>query len=313
MNTDHLRYFLTVARCGSISRAAEELCFKQQYISNIIRNLEKQLNVTLFERQARGVVLTKDGEYLRDKAETILTLVNEIEQAHHYPSYALHRQAFDTIFLYSVPALTVGSMIETLSQFSQLFPNATVTIVEQTRPEILLSLRHNPTSLGITLLTKEEYTQIPDKNADILFYLNKTIRFQAVTRKDNPALKTMLRINMASLMQNPLVIHAPKGLENSMVQHALRSEKQPNIKYTVESRDVFLSLMRSDHYWSITSTEATLDDALTAIPISDCKTIYSVFAIHKNALSSFPTKSLLDLFVRKTDHMSPIIHPPSAK
>lgn len=302
MNTDHLRYFLTVARSGSISKAADALHFKQQYVSSIIKNLEEQLGVTLFERGARGVTLTKDGRYLKDKAEAALAIIDEIEQPHFYPSYTVHRQAFDLLTLYILPALTLGNLTAVLTQYGQFFPNVTVNIEEKTHPEIIDALQKNPTSLGLTLITEEEYAALKGRESALLVFADKRIRFQAVTRADNPELKTLAHISMAALMEKPLVIHAPRGLEHSFVQQALVNDQKPNIKYIASNSALFHSLMSSGDYWSITSTMASLSATLTAIPISDTVTIYSAFVIHKNALSSFPTKALLELFLRKSNH-----------
>ena len=54
--------FEATARLGGVSRAAEELKTSQSAISRYIRNLEKSLEVTLFDRRNRSVVLTKRGE-----------------------------------------------------------------------------------------------------------------------------------------------------------------------------------------------------------------------------------------------------------
>ena len=59
MNTDHLRYLLTIAECHSISRASEQLQLKQQYLSNLVRNMEKQFGTEIFKRHRRGISLTE--------------------------------------------------------------------------------------------------------------------------------------------------------------------------------------------------------------------------------------------------------------
>lgn len=58
------RVFTAVARCGNITRAAEELFLTQPAVSQCIRALERELSCTLFTRTARGVRLTREGEAL---------------------------------------------------------------------------------------------------------------------------------------------------------------------------------------------------------------------------------------------------------
>ncbi|MCQ4162044.1 LysR family transcriptional regulator [Roseomonas sp. GC11] len=63
-----LRYFLEVARTGSISEASERLHLTGPAISRQIARLEERVGATLFERTTRGVILTPAGELLLDYA-----------------------------------------------------------------------------------------------------------------------------------------------------------------------------------------------------------------------------------------------------
>ena len=56
-----LRYFLTVAREESFSRAAEALYLSQPTLSRQIRDMEEELGATLFVRSNRSVTLTREG------------------------------------------------------------------------------------------------------------------------------------------------------------------------------------------------------------------------------------------------------------
>ncbi|MBC3839992.1 LysR family transcriptional regulator [Streptacidiphilus sp. 4-A2] len=57
----HLRYFLAVARAGSVSAAAQELHISQPSLSQQIRRLERRVGASLFTRSSRGVQLTSGG------------------------------------------------------------------------------------------------------------------------------------------------------------------------------------------------------------------------------------------------------------
>lgn len=74
-----LRYFLTVAREGSFSRAAKSLFLSQPTLSRQIRDMEQQLGVTLFNRTNRNVTLTKDGMRLFQRAEEIVSLMDKTQ------------------------------------------------------------------------------------------------------------------------------------------------------------------------------------------------------------------------------------------
>lgn len=78
-NFSYYEIFYTVARHGSISKAADELFISQPAISKSIKKLEQNLSVPLFIRTPRGVELTEDGKLLFDHVETALTSVAEGE------------------------------------------------------------------------------------------------------------------------------------------------------------------------------------------------------------------------------------------
>ena len=80
MNTEHLKYFITVAETGSINRAAQKLYISQPHLGKIIHDLEDELGAVLLQRSRKGVVLTPEGaEFLRH-AEKIVQECGKIRQ-----------------------------------------------------------------------------------------------------------------------------------------------------------------------------------------------------------------------------------------
>ena len=74
-----LRYFLVVAREQNMTEAANVLHVTQPTLSRQIAELERELGVELFERTNRSCVLTGDGMRLRQRAEEIVSLVEQTE------------------------------------------------------------------------------------------------------------------------------------------------------------------------------------------------------------------------------------------
>jgi len=80
MDLSELQVFLTVAREGSFSRAAERLFRTQPAVSLAIRKLEDDLGQKLFVRGARPVRLTDAGTLLKDYAERLINLRDEVKK-----------------------------------------------------------------------------------------------------------------------------------------------------------------------------------------------------------------------------------------
>lgn len=79
LNYHHLRYFWSVAREGSLRKAAERLKLSQPTISAQISLLEASLGVVLFEREGRGLRLTEAGRRAFEVAEEIFSLGAQLE------------------------------------------------------------------------------------------------------------------------------------------------------------------------------------------------------------------------------------------
>jgi len=75
-----LKYFLTVVREQSITKAAEVLHITQPTLSRQIAQMEDEIGVRLFERGSRKITLTNEGLLLRRRAEEILQLVDKTEK-----------------------------------------------------------------------------------------------------------------------------------------------------------------------------------------------------------------------------------------
>lgn len=102
MNFTHLQYAVTVAKTGSISRAAQQLFVAQPYLSNTIKKLEEEIGCQIFERTRNGIRLTPEGQEFISSSYKILAELNNIKNissthfesplqiATYYSSFLLH-------------------------------------------------------------------------------------------------------------------------------------------------------------------------------------------------------------------------------
>lgn len=80
LNYNHLLYFWTVAKEGSIARASETLHITPQTISGQIKVLENSMGTSLFNRSGRGLTLSETGRMVSIYAEEIFSLGSELTQ-----------------------------------------------------------------------------------------------------------------------------------------------------------------------------------------------------------------------------------------
>lgn len=80
MDWDKLRIFHTVASAGSFTHAGETLGLSQSAVSRQIRTLEDSLQTSLFNRHARGLILTDEGETLFETTKDVVSKIHVTEQ-----------------------------------------------------------------------------------------------------------------------------------------------------------------------------------------------------------------------------------------
>lgn len=85
MTIRHLKIFVAVCRCGSVTGAAEALYMTQPAVSLAIRELEENYGVRLFDRLTRRLRITEDGRRLLEYSQNIVGLFDEMEQAMKNP------------------------------------------------------------------------------------------------------------------------------------------------------------------------------------------------------------------------------------
>ena len=112
MNILHLKYAVEVARVGSLNKASETLLVAVPNISRSIKELENDLGIVIFDRSAKGMFLTPEGEEFMTYAKSILNQIEQVEK--HYKQGGAKKQKFSV----SVPRASYIS--EAFVEFSKL-------------------------------------------------------------------------------------------------------------------------------------------------------------------------------------------------
>ena len=188
-NLEYYKVFYYVAKCGSVTRAADELAISQPAVSQAIKQLERILGVDLFYRAARGVKLTGEGQLLFSHVEKgyeqMELGVKKVRQMQNMELGEIRIGASDmTLQFYLLPFL---------EKFHESFPNIKVIVTNAPTPETLEFLKDGRIDFGIVSTPFKELPDlsvIPVREIEDVFvagrrfisYKNKTLDLQELER-----------------------------------------------------------------------------------------------------------------------------------
>ena len=140
VNLELYRVFYTVAKCGSLTRAAEELYISQPAVSQSIKQLENQLGVPLFDRRHRGMELSaQGGEIIFAEVERALELLqqaeNRLAETQSSAVGTIRVGASDTIFEYF--------LADKIVEFHERFPAVKIELMADFTPDTIEKLKAN--------------------------------------------------------------------------------------------------------------------------------------------------------------------------
>lgn len=140
-----LQVFVAVARGGSLAAAADRLNLSQSASSGSLAELERRLEVPLFDRFGKRLQLSEAGRRLLPRAERLLDELEAFVEAAREPDGALHGEltlvASATIGTHLVPSL--------VGRFTERYPGAEVTTRLRNTGEVIADLLHLEADLGL--------------------------------------------------------------------------------------------------------------------------------------------------------------------
>ena len=160
INLESYRVFYYVAKTGSFSQAAQELCISQPAVSQSIKQLEAQLGGSLFYRMPRGVQLTGEGEvlfsYISQGYEYFMMAEKKFREMQQLDAGEVRIGASDmTIQFYLLPYL---------EKFHQRYPKIKIQVSNAPTPVTLQSLHSGSIDFGVIsepVEENDEFKMIP--------------------------------------------------------------------------------------------------------------------------------------------------------
>lgn len=144
MELRHLKYFLTLAEELHFSRAADKLYISQPPLSRMIKSLEIELGVDLFERNKRNVKLTEYGEYLKNESQRLFQNIDKISSQFEMMKNEIESQ----IKIGYVAAIMHSILPEILFRFKQIYPRINTYLFELDNESQIKALKSGEINIG---------------------------------------------------------------------------------------------------------------------------------------------------------------------
>jgi len=170
MDWDKLKIFHTVAEAGSFTSATVNLNISQSAISRQIQSLEEDLKVKLFERHARGLTLTENGEYVYKTAHEVITKLKEIETSlGDQKNKPTGKLTITTVRSFGTHWLTPR-----IQEFMNLNPEIEIELIFDDK-ELDLSTRQ--ADIGIFMRRPKQLSYIQRKLVDINYHVYGSTKY----------------------------------------------------------------------------------------------------------------------------------------
>ena len=220
MDLKVLRYFLALAKEGSVTAAANYLHITQPTLSRQLSELEEILGVTLFIRGSRRITLTDEGVLLRKRAEEILALAQKTKNEFLMPKETIKGD----VYIGGGESYVMGLIAEIIKDIQEQYPEIRFHIYSGDAEDVTEKLDSGLLDFGILIhptdITKYEALTLPSKD-----------RWGVLMRKDSP-LASLNGVNPYDLWNLPLITSRQKRVDNNISKWMKRDYNNLNIVAT---------------------------------------------------------------------------------
>ncbi|MCZ2722229.1 LysR family transcriptional regulator [Marinomonas sp. 15G1-11] len=249
MDISELLTFIKVAETGSFSEAAEKLFVTQPAISKRIASLEQSLNIRLFDRIGRKVLLTESGLRLLPKAKSIALELNEIKhsmsQQEGEISGELRIATSHHVGLRRLPT----TLKRFQSECSNVILEADFTQSEEAYQQVI----RGEVELGIITLSNQ-----PDTSIESIPVWSDP--FVCAVSKDHP-LRHLKSVDLIQLASYPCVLPKQNTFTRQMVDQSLaKYGLRPNIRMSTNNFETLTMLTSIGWGWSLLPSTLINDD-----------------------------------------------------
>lgn len=224
MNILHMKYAVEVAKAGSLNKAAQALLIAQPNLSRSIKELEAGLGITIFDRSAKGMFPTPEGEEFIQYAKSILQQIDQVENMYKKPAVPKQR------FSISVPRASYIS--EAFAKFScQLSDQSAELFYKETNSQrTIRNLLENDFRLGIIRYAEnyDQYFRTMLDEKEITYEMICEFSYQLLMSREHP-LARKKDITFEDLRPYIEIAHADPYVPSLPLSKVVKEELPDNI------------------------------------------------------------------------------------
>lgn len=169
MTITQLEYIVALAEHQNFSKAADFCCVSQPSLSMQIQKLEEELNVVIFNRKAKPICPSPQGEEILQTARRILVDSKSILSL----SKGWSTDVSGSVSIGVIPTIAPYLIPKFLSKFQKSFPQLSIRIAETTTENIKKELKAGKLDIGILVTPlNEEFIEIPLYYEELFLYSN---------------------------------------------------------------------------------------------------------------------------------------------
>lgn len=204
MDILHLTYFIEVARQKSFTKASQLLHVSQPSISKVIKTLENELGVTLFERLGREIELTDVGHAVFKRAQSVVSEFHDLSNEIHDVVNIKHGEI--TIGL---PPM-VGSRFfpSIIGKFKKAYPQVMLKLIEVGSKQVELDVKNGLLDIGVIAL--------PLTESDIESFTFVKEELKVVLRRDHP-LANFEKLSLDKLRDEDFILYSNDFSLNGLI------------------------------------------------------------------------------------------------
>lgn len=244
MTLQQLKYVIEIAECGSITSASQKLLVAQPSLSKSVFELEKEMGITIFYRNNRGVLLSEDGTRFLSYARQVVEQSDLLEQQYK------QKETIRRVFSISAQhyAFVVNAFVALVREYGE--KEYEFTLRESRTHDIIEDVRTSRSELGVLFLShfnREIILRIV-QNADLKFNPLFTATPHVFVSRNSP-LAAKASVTLEDLKAFPRLTYE-QGINNSFYysEELHSTEESPKNIVVTDRATLFNLLIGLDGY-----------------------------------------------------------------